>query len=111
VPANPDEPDRVRASVEGSTLKSEYPGLFADLASYLYEYDPMGLNYGMNADEYEPEVGTILPRLFESTSAAEIAPVIRDEFERWFGSGLRIENATYDELAEGVLQILNRYRC
>jgi hypothetical protein len=39
-----------------------------------------------------------------------VEPVIREEFERWFGTRLRIENATYEELADGMFAIIDRYR-
>ncbi|MEA2489119.1 MAG: hypothetical protein QOH21_911 [Acidobacteriota bacterium] len=98
------------ARVEHQRLKREYPAMFEDLAAYLYDQDPMGLNYGINPDEYESEVGTILPRVFEAETAAEIVGVIREEFERWFGPRLPIENATYEDLAAGIFTIINRYR-
>jgi hypothetical protein len=28
-----------------------------------FRFDPVGLNFGANTDEYDPEVGTILPHL------------------------------------------------
>jgi hypothetical protein len=56
MPRNPNEPDYVRARVERQRLKRDYSAMFADLAAYLYERDPMGLNYGINPDEYESEV-------------------------------------------------------
>jgi hypothetical protein len=98
----------VQASVERQRLKREYTAIFGNLAAYLYDQDPMGLNYGINPDEYEPEVGTILPRVFEAETAAEIVSVIREEFERWFGPRLPIENATYEDLADGIFTILGR---
>ena len=110
MPKNPNELDRVQAAVERQRLKRDYSAMFADLAAYLYEQDPMGLNYGINPDEYEPEVGTFLPRVFDAESAADVEPVIREEFERWFGTRLRIENATYEELADGMFAIIDRYR-
>lgn len=110
MPQNPNEPDRVKASVERQRLKRDYAAMFEDLAAYLYEQDPMGLNYGVNPDEYEAEVGTILPRVFEAESPAEIVDLIREEFERWFGPRLRIESATYEELADGIFAIIDRYR-
>lgn len=110
MPTNPHEPDRVQASVERQRLKRDYAGMFDDLAAYLYEYDPMGLNYGINPDEYEPEVGTILPRVLDAQSAADVVVVVREEFERWFGPPLRIETATYEDLADGIFAIVERYR-
>jgi hypothetical protein len=103
-------PDTVVASAERKRLKREYAALFEDLTALLLRLDPMGLNFEVNPDEYEPEVGTILPRVFEFESPSEIEPVIREEFDRWFGGGMAIEDATYRELAEEVLVVLDRYR-
>lgn len=109
MPDRPPAPDHVLARIEEKRLKSVYAGLFEDLSAYLYEFDPMGINYEVNPDEYDTEVGTILPRILEVESAAEIVPILREEFWRWFGpTGL--ETATYEELAEGILVILERYR-
>ena len=77
-------------------LKREYEGLFADLSAYLFEADPMGLNYEINPDEYDPEVGTILPRVLEMDTEEEIADVVREEFDRWF-SGPVIQRSTYED--------------
>lgn len=96
-------------AVECSRLKREYTGLFEELTAYLYEQDPMGLN-GINPDEYECEVGTILPRIFDAESPLDVDVVVREEFERWFGPRLKIENATYEDLALGIVRILDRYR-
>jgi len=106
----PNEPDRVQARVERQRLKRDYAGMFEDLTAYLYDQDPMGLNFGINPDEYEPEIGTILPRAFDVDSPAELVDVIREEFERWFGPRVRIENATYEDLAGGIFTIITRYR-
>lgn len=94
---------------ERKRLKHEYEGLFTELSAYLFEADPMGLNYEINPDEYEPEVGTILPRVLELDTVDEIADVMREEFNRWFG-GPAIFRSTYEDLAADVLAILRRYR-
>ena len=104
------EAERLQARAERQRLKREYAGMFEDLTAFLYELDPMGLNFEINPDEYEPEVGTILPRVFEAESPADIVHVVREEFERWFGPRPRIENATYEDLAEGIFGIIERYR-
>lgn len=109
MPEPPDRPDLVLARIEQSRLKSLYAGLFEELSAYLYKLDPVGINYGVNPDEYETEVGTILPRVLDAESAAEIVPILREEFWRWFGA-TGIETATYEDLAEGILGILERFR-
>jgi hypothetical protein len=111
MPRPRDHPDRILEAVERRRLKTEYRDLFVDLTAFFFEVDPMGINFEVNPDEYEPEVGTILPRVFDTEAATEIVPIIREEFERWFGQGIRVELASYEEIAEGVLEILKRYRC
>ena len=98
------------AAVERKRLKQEYAALFEDPSSLLYHLDPMGLNYEINPDEYEPEVGTILPRVLELDSSEQIESVVREELDRWFGGGRAIADASYAELAEEVLAVLERYR-
>lgn len=110
MPVNPNRPDPLLSGIDRRTLKQQYAGLFDDLAAFLFEQDPAGINYEINPDEYEPEVGTILPRVLGAESPADIIPILREEFERWFGSGNGIENATYDDLAEGIFTIIDRYR-
>jgi hypothetical protein len=46
----------------------------------------MEINFGDNTDEYEPEVGTILPRLRDCRSADDVRKVVQEEFVRWFGT-------------------------
>src|SRR5258708_5072212 len=104
-----DRPDIFLARTARKRLKDEYAALFEDLSALLYQVDPMGLNFGVTPDEYEPEVGTILPRIFDAQEPDVIAAVIREEFDVWFGRH-RIEAATFQDLAEEVLLLLERYR-
>lgn len=94
---------------ERKRLKREYEGLFTDLSAYLFQADPMGLNYEINPDEYDPEVGTILPRVLQLDTVGEIADVVREEFNRWFGEPA-IYRSTYEDLAADILTIVRRYR-
>jgi hypothetical protein len=94
---------------ERRRLQQQYPALFADLSAFLFQADPMGLNYEINPDEYDAEVGTILPEILELDDVDRIVAVTREEFAHWFG-GPAIESATYEDLAEGMLLILRRYR-
>jgi hypothetical protein len=51
------------------------------------EADPLGLiALGCPADEYDPEIGTILPRLKEAGSVFELQRIVHEEFTRWFGA-------------------------
>lgn len=50
-------------SAERQRLRSHYAELYEAALAILYLHDPLGINFEINFNEYEPEVGTILPRL------------------------------------------------
>lgn len=53
-------------------LKRAYEAAFVRLNDILFHEDPIDINYEVNPDEYEPEVGTILPRLFCANSVEDV---------------------------------------
>jgi len=65
-------------------LKARYDELYADVAALLFRHDPIGINFEDNTDEFEPEAGTILPRLRDGQSASDVTRVVHEGFERWF---------------------------
>jgi hypothetical protein len=103
-------PDHVFQAAERKRLRNEYSALFQDLSALLYRLDPMGLNFEINPDEYDPEVGTILPQILREDDPNTIANIVRENFEHWFGPRLRIEGATYGEIGDEMLSVLRRYR-
>jgi hypothetical protein len=79
---------------ERDRLKKQYGLLFATVAALLFESDPIGINFGDNTDEYEPEAGTILPRLASAKSVDDVQTIVDEEFSRWFRqSGRRSSRA------------------
>lgn len=93
-----------------SELRAKYSALFASFAEILFRLDPAGINFEINPDEYEPEVGTILPRVIDATSVDEIVPVLRDELARWFGAGIPRPGITYEEIARELYEAIQRQR-
>ena len=69
---------------EREQLKRKYKSLFDRLSQLLFEADPAGINFESNTDEYDPEVGTILPRLESAKSAEDVQTIVHEEFCRWF---------------------------
>ncbi|MDH3592492.1 MAG: hypothetical protein OER88_11465, partial [Planctomycetota bacterium] len=55
--------EREQIEAERRQLRAEFGSLFDEVSGILFELDPIGINFKTNTDEYEPEVGTILPRL------------------------------------------------
>jgi hypothetical protein len=54
------------------------------LSKILFTEDPVGINFEENTDEYEPEVGTIIPRLGDCRSVDDVRRIVHEEFVKWF---------------------------
>src|SRR5213083_369088 len=65
-------------------LRKKYGDLFDEIAAIFFRHDPVGVKFEDNANEYEPEVGTVLPRLKECRSPSDVRRVLHQEFSRWF---------------------------
>lgn len=64
-----------------------YLSLHRGLTELLYRHDPVGLAaVGAPKDEYEPEVGTIIPRLKDANGPDDVRRIVHQEFLRWFGA-------------------------
>jgi len=71
-------------NTERDALKRQYGALFASVSDALFKADPVGINFETNTDEYEPEAGTIIPRLRSAASAEDVQTIVHEEFCRWF---------------------------
>jgi hypothetical protein len=103
-------------SPEQKQLKQKYASLDARMVELFFRLDPMGIAFdgedsafGPNYDEYSPEVGTILPRLKETQSEADVFSVIREEFSKWFGplSISEFDRPVYVELSRETWKLWN----
>ena len=82
-------------------LTREYRRLFNELAAILARHDPIGIIYGdQNPNEYEAEVGTIMPRLRGANSLDDCRCIIHEEFTRWFSPGIAGPQSKYAQIAE-----------
>jgi hypothetical protein len=66
-------------------IRANDPHLFDKISECLFTNDPMGINSETNTYEYEPEVGTIIPRLAFCSSEQDVHNVVYEEFCTWFG--------------------------
>lgn len=78
---------RARMAAEQQVLRAQFGQLYDEALAILFKHDPIGLNAGVNDDEYDPEVRTILPRLPEAHSAEDLRRIMHEEFDRWFNWG------------------------
>lgn len=99
-------------SADRRRMKRDYATLYAEVRAILNKHDPVGLiEMGAPADEYEPEVGTILPRLRETASPDDVQRVLHGEFEWWFGTEVGMFSyAEFAPVADDVWRALQRFR-
>jgi hypothetical protein len=57
---------------------------------------------GAPADEYDPEISTILPRLRAASAAVDVQRIVHEELVRWFGAELVGPLTEYGEIAEKI---------
>ena len=86
-------------------VKRRYGKLFDEVAAALFQADPVGINFGSNADEYDPEAGTIIPRLRECQSAGDVRRVTHEEFVRWVGAETTGPELRYEKVAHQIWRL------
>ncbi len=100
-------PDKIKQ--ERQPLRRKYKELYDEVLEILFRHDPIRINFGDNTDEYEPEVGTILPRLKEAHSPEELRRIIHQEFIRWFDENIAGAEEKYTHIAQEVWDALKMY--
>jgi hypothetical protein len=84
-------------------LKDDYKKLRQVVDAAIRSEDPIGLlAFSAPADEYDPEVGTILPRLRSVKSEEELGTIVHEEFVRWFGASVAGRRKAYDNIAREI---------
>jgi hypothetical protein len=94
---------------EERRLRAQYGELFDAMAALLFRHDPIGIDYETNADEYEPEARTILPRLRDCHSEADVTRVVHQEFVRWFSADDAGPLERYEQIGRELWQLWRRH--
>jgi hypothetical protein len=94
---------------ERRQLRKKYGELFDSTAVLLFRHDPIGINFENNADEYDPEAGTILPRLGGCGSADDVRRVVHEEFVRWFEASNAGPEERYSAIASDIWQLWQKF--
>ena len=102
-----DEADQIRADRE--LVRQMYGPLFTEVSEILFESDPIGINFETNTDEYEPEVGTILPRLITAKSSTDVRRIVHEEFVIWFGPETAGPETNYTAAAQKIWDAWQRW--
>ena len=94
--------EREKILAERRALRREYGELFDRVSQLLFTWDPIGINFEFNTDEYEPEVDTILPRLRSCTCAEDVQQVVYEELCRWFDADYVGPLESYDQIGRDI---------
>ncbi len=86
-------------------IRVAYGDLFDATEQLLFRHDPIGINFDDNADEYDPEVETILPRLNDCRSREDVLRVVHEEFVRWFEKDTAGPPERYEKIAADLWQM------
>lgn len=102
-----ERPSRWEAQVEArrlakQQLQEHWGPAYERLSSILFEADPVGINFEVNPDEYEPEVETILPRLGSCRSITSVKAMVHEEMVSWFDASIAGPVERYDIVAERI---------
>ena len=89
-----------------SELRREFKDLYREVTQILFEEDPIGINFKTNFDEYEPEAGTILPRLRNCRTVDDVRSVVHEEFVHWFGADTTGTADKYTSVANRIWAVI-----
>lgn len=88
---------------ERRDLRNEYGALYDAVAAALFRADPIGIAFdNEKLGEYEPEAGTILPRLRICKSADDVLQAVHEEFVRWFGADTAGPQDSYRKISDEI---------
>ncbi len=99
--------DQASIRRDRAALKLKHGALFESVSAILFKADLIGINYESNTDEYDPEVGTILPRLSQAKSVHDVEMIVHEEFFRWFGIEESFSVSHYRVVAEQIWKVWN----
>ncbi|MCU7370756.1 hypothetical protein PEC18_07660 [Paucibacter sp. O1-1] len=97
-----------RARAARSAVQANDPMFFAAVSKAMFERDPIGINFTDNTDEYDAEAGTVIPRLVGCRSTEDVALVLLEEFQAWFGADTAGDLTTYRDLAADIWLLQER---
>lgn len=102
---------RISKQLRIKDARREYESIRAAVGAAIDAADPIGLlRIGAPPDEYEPEIGTIVPRVAAARSQREVQEAVHGEFARWFGTDIAGPVDSYDEPARAIWDAVLQFR-
>ena len=93
---------------ECQRIKAAYQALFEQVNRIIHQHDPIGIAF-VAEDEYDPEVGSILPRLKEAHNVDDVRRIVYEEFTYWFALSSGTEDR-YQQLAVDLWDLWQQYQ-
>jgi hypothetical protein len=90
-------------------LKNEYKEIYQQVTNILQKHDPVGIIFDDNADEYDPELSTILPKLKHCKSEREVLELVHQAFVKWFSESIAGPRTRYEQIAKEIWEIWSRH--
>lgn len=92
-------------------MKARYQDIVVAIERAIDDADPIGLlEGGAPADEYGPEIGTIVPRVTSAQSVEEVTTILHEEFQRRFGDDTAGSRDAYEAPAREIWKALLEFR-
>jgi|GEM_PF-1357198 len=102
-------PERIEkaklALADCDKVRKQDPQLFKAVSAVMFKLDPMGINYQTNTDEYDPEVGLLIPQLKKCSSPDDVAGALFEIFKSQFDADMAGKRERYDGLAKEIWKI------
>jgi len=88
--------------LEKKRVEAQYKELSLKLEAVFFEYDPIGINFGSNTDEYCLEVSRVLSNLPSAKSEEEVHTIVYKVFCTLFNTHLAGEkqSTAYQNIAK-----------
>ena len=90
-------------------MKKKNRALHLDISAILLKYDPMHVGSVAETDEYDLEAATILSRIKEVHTKEELADIVYEEFQSWYGREEVGDKETYVQMADEIWEVWHRY--
>lgn len=102
---------RKNSHIEQYPQSTRYHIFFARVSALFFRHDPVGINFGDdNQDEYDPEAGSVIPRLISCQDVQDVERVLHEEFVRWFDADIAGPQERYTPIAAELWELWLEYR-
>ena len=81
--------------------------LLDQILKILTDRDPMGIDFGMDNNEYKAEAKAISEKLIKGMGKEELLEIVYQVFVSWFGEGTAGEKSKYLAITEDILKLVN----